>query len=389
MIGALAQLLSPHDPKQLEQAIERNERLHLHTNQAAEFAELLPWPMVNGLITTDLLVAGRIVAVRQGMSVPLDLLAPLNRSRGERELRAEALQDLCRQGISLVINKIGNLAPAIGRMDRLVERHLRTRAFTNAYVSFARDSAFGAHWDDHNVLVLQVAGRKRWWCYGQPHRFPVASPKFPSPGPVDLNRPVWEAVMEPGDVLFIPRGDVHRAEVLGDASIHLTVGLTPPRGADVLRWLAQKSLDEEFGRQDIHPLSTAEALARRAETLRAEFHRLVDGLDLSEFFADQDRNREAKPAPNIGLSSNIGAETRVLPALRRRMPLPEPTSKGAVIHAGGRRFTLSATELAIFALVDARGYASVAELGAEVRDAENAVSALARMGLVQLENGDA
>ena len=37
--------------------------------------------------------------------------------------------------------------------------------------------------------------------------------------------PTIDAVLRPGDALYLPRGFLHSAEALGDVSAHLTVGI--------------------------------------------------------------------------------------------------------------------------------------------------------------------
>ena len=42
---------------------------------------------------------------------------------------------------------------------------------------------------------------------------------------IATTEPTIDAVLRPGDALYLPRGFVHSAEALGDVSAHLTVGI--------------------------------------------------------------------------------------------------------------------------------------------------------------------
>ena len=72
--------------------------------------------------------------------------------------------------------------------------------------------------------MLQTAGRKRWRCYAPLGGFALPNECSGDLPQRALGEPVLEAVLEPGDVLFLPRGTVHQAVAEeGAASAHLTV----------------------------------------------------------------------------------------------------------------------------------------------------------------------
>ncbi len=290
-------------------------------------------------------------------------------------------------GLSLVVNDIDKLIPGIGALAAMVERHFRARASVNAYVSFRQDSAFGAHWDDHDVLVLQVHGRKRWFCYGKRDRYPMKGVAGPSKVG-ESEEPEWSAVLEPGDMLYIPRGDFHRAQVEDGHSLHLTIGLAFPRGDDVVRWLGRRCLEDEVFRRDISTLAGPEALATRQEELRAALHNAVDSLDLDRFLAMADRQRESLKALNLGLSDPLDASVAIRPMLRRRLPLPDDATQ---LRHGGVTTPLTAAERAVLAALFDRDASTLGALvealpDLPAQDISDAVSGLARKSLVLLSD---
>lgn len=101
----------------------------------------------------------------------------------------------------------------------------------NSYVTPAANTGFSAHYDVHDVFVVQVEGTKRWR---------LTEPVVAAPSrddPWDRHRgevaraaagaPYLEVTLEPGDVLYLPRGWIHAATALGELSIHLTFGVHP------------------------------------------------------------------------------------------------------------------------------------------------------------------
>jgi len=312
--AALRDFFHPIDPAEIAGAAADGRRLFGKTQGSQNFARLFPWATLTTLLTADALRKGQAIIARQGRPLPLEMVSTANGG-----LAPDAIQSLCDQGASLVLNQVDRQVPAIAAMNAMVERYLRCSIHTNAYASFNRESAFKAHFDPHDVLILQIHGRKRWWCYGQKARFPLKGHSFSTLE--ELPPAEWEGVLEPGDILYVPRGDVHRAMVEGPHSLHLTVTINPPTGSDVMAWLGRTLQREDIGRQYLPVLRGAPDRHAYQEELRAAFHRLVDSFDIDAFLADADRERAPCRPLSLGLSPSIGPDTIVQPALRRQVPL--------------------------------------------------------------------
>ncbi|HET6969955.1 MAG TPA: cupin domain-containing protein [Phenylobacterium sp.] len=80
------------------------------------------------------------------------------------------------------------------------------------------------HYDDHDILIVQLAGTKRWYVANRPSQLFNAW-KGISGNPPDLG--THDVVdMAPGDLMYLPRGTFHTVD--SDAfSVHLALGFTP------------------------------------------------------------------------------------------------------------------------------------------------------------------
>ncbi|WP_372502672.1 cupin domain-containing protein [Tistrella mobilis] len=356
----------------------------MKTGQAAACAGLLPWAGVNARLSAQALVDGEVSVMRAGREVPLEMLTRL--VGGQRVLLDAQLQALCQGGASLVLLAMHRHVQALAALAAMVERHVEAPVTINAYASFTRDGAFQIHRDGHDVLVVQIAGRKRWFCHGRRSEPPFGGETVDprrDPGP-----PEAEMVLAPGDLLFVPKGDYHRAEVAdaGGQSLHLTVAIQRPDGAEVLRWRLREMADRLAA-----PVPADRAgWAVYEAWLRTMLAELGDGLDFDRFQAAQAAARPLAGTTAIGLAT--GAEgpddvTLVQPALRRRPALPG--TGPAVIAAGGGTIRLEALDCAILALLLDRDAATMGDITAAL-PAEDpaalraAVAALARRGLVFL-----
>jgi bifunctional lysine-specific demethylase and histidyl-hydroxylase NO66 len=130
-------------------------------------------------------------------------------------------------GYTIVLGSIERFVRTIASLSHSIEVELNFTTQVNAYVTPPESQGFVAHYDEHDVLILQIWGSKIWHLYNgadlAPHQMcrqdPAATDALPPPTDVRL---------EVGDVLYLPRGRVHAAEATSEVSVHLTVGLHAP-----------------------------------------------------------------------------------------------------------------------------------------------------------------
>lgn len=110
--------------------------------------------------------------------------------------------------------------------------HLLARAFEVLLHQPVTCSAFWSrggmrapvHHDDHDLIVVQLRGDKRWYLSKKPSELPNTWPSIPGDAP-DLG-PHATIDMRPGDLLYLPRGTYHSVDS-DTESLHLAIGFTP------------------------------------------------------------------------------------------------------------------------------------------------------------------
>jgi len=79
-----------------------------------------------------------------------------------------------RNGASVVLPALHRTWPALNDLCAALETQLDHVPHANAYVTPGNAAGFTAHYDVHEVFVLQIAGKKRWSLYPPtiklPHR---------------------------------------------------------------------------------------------------------------------------------------------------------------------------------------------------------------------------
>ncbi|GBF91033.1 bifunctional lysine-specific demethylase and histidyl-hydroxylase [Raphidocelis subcapitata] len=144
---------------------------------------------------------------------------------GVGDAAAEELKTLHdEEGCTLQIHQPQRWEDATWRLMAALECQLGQLVGANAYLTPPGTQGLAPHHDDVELWIIQTAGTKRWRCYAPLEGFELPSLSSGDLPQEMLGEPVLEAVLRPGDVLYMPRGTIHQAVADGAAaSAHVTV----------------------------------------------------------------------------------------------------------------------------------------------------------------------
>lgn len=290
-----------------------------------KFANLLPWSQLNEILRRHRLDFPRLRLIQNGQSLPTS--SYLRHAVGGRRkvsiprLLPVELTEQLRQGATLVLDAVDELYQPLEELAEGLELFFHERIQINAYAGWRTSRGFDLHWDDHDVFIIQVAGRKRWGVYGMMRPYPLAQDSEANNRPTE--GPLWEATLQDGELLYIPRGWWHVATPLAEPTLHLTVGVHNRTGIDLLRWLTDRMRSSEVFRRDLPRFSSNDKRAAWAERLRQELLAGWDGGLLDRYFSDSDATVE----PRARLSLPWSPTPEILPRSRGtlvRLTAPRP-----------------------------------------------------------------
>ncbi|HEX8847100.1 MAG TPA: cupin domain-containing protein [Pyrinomonadaceae bacterium] len=291
-----------------------------------KFSHFLPWDQLNRILQQHRLDFPRLRLTRDGHRLPTD--AYLRHTTGVRHkvaiprLVPSKLTAELRLGATLVLDAVDELSEPVRELAEGLELFFREHVQVNAYAGWRTSKGFDLHWDDHDVFILQVTGRKRWRVYGATRPYPLTRDIEQARKPT-ADEPLWEETLADGDLLYIPRGFWHVAFPLDEPTLHLTVGLHNRTGLDLLRWLTDELRKVEIFRKDLPRFASASELEAHFENLRAELLAVWDADLLKRYFEAQDAGALARPS----LSLPWDATLEILPAaknVRVRLNAPRP-----------------------------------------------------------------
>jgi hypothetical protein len=187
----------------------------------------------------------------------------------------------------------------------------------NAYITPPQNRGFDDHYDVHDVFVLQIEGTKRWIIHEPVHTDPLRDQPW-----TDRRSTVAEAakgeayidtVLEPGDVLYLPRGWLHAAQAQGEVSIHLTLGIhnwTRYALAEQLAQAALASLGDDPGMRRTLPLGV-DGPNGEIDVVRERLAAAVAEAETSSLF-HRTRRGQGRPAP-LGPLAQLAAVDSLSP----------------------------------------------------------------------------
>jgi ribosomal protein L16 Arg81 hydroxylase len=388
MIHRLRDLVAPMSEAEFLESFTRKHRLLVKTTQPDRFASLLSWATINHLIDADVVRSSEYRLLLKGQMVP----EPMYRRGQDERLQPDMLQQLAAQGVSIVLDGIDKYVPSIATLADAIERRIGHTVWVNCYITFGTASAFKPHYDTHDVLAVQVYGAKRWRGYG----LPIAHPQEDFPPRVERQNiaygdQVWEELLEPGDMLYIPRGEAHDAVGEVKPSVHLTIGIQGPNGIDLLNWMAQRARNNVVFRMDLTRVGGEEPLHSHGLVLKRHLHELIDQLSIDAFLDDADQKRSPRVRLNLGLDSVLKPDTWLAPTPRRRIASAADTGGEVKLTVGGKAIRLSADAGRTLHLLlenDGISFAALAEklvMTAEDSRLRQTVVELVAKGLVAVE----
>jgi ribosomal protein L16 Arg81 hydroxylase len=141
-------------------------------------------------------------------------------------LNRRSLPGIFGQGFTLNLNAVETALPAVSDLCTGLGRELDRLVSANVYLTPPSSYGLASHFDEHDVIVLQLQGEKDWQVFGRQADQPTA-PQNVQP----IGSPLLAVTLRQGDSLYVPRGFVHSVATTAKQSLHITLGIYPLRGA--------------------------------------------------------------------------------------------------------------------------------------------------------------
>ena len=276
--STLEQLVAPLSEHEFLDLL-RQRRLTLLRGANDRYAAWLGWEAFRRLIERGEYSreSSHIRVAKESLDVPRR-----NWETGDK-VDVDKLEYYLAKGFGLHFNHIEPYVPPLCALCDQIKSRLFEMANASLMITSGADGLFKLHYDDSDGFMVQIEGTKRWRIFGPTATHPM--PGMPtSARPKD--EPLFDEVLEPGDVLVLPAGYWHHCQAGPGRSVHLAIGFTPPTGWHAVRALTSELLAQERFRR---PLTRLKGPAETAE-LEAELKKYLiertNQLNLDAFVAN-------------------------------------------------------------------------------------------------------
>lgn len=234
--------------------------LHIPAGDRSSKSAILNWSDFNRLLgQTTLWRSDNLLLMRNYVAVPPEQYCHVVATPSGDILRPwpQKVEVFLSCGASLIANDVMPAHAPLMDLGEVLSRVFAARVSANLYCSFQGVRAFGTHFDNHDVIVVQTEGSKVWNLYENRADNPV---KFL---PDDANSRLWfeqtrgalmtKITLRAGDVLYVPRGWYHDALATDGPSLHVTFSISPMHGQNLLAVLNTEAMKDPEYRAYVPP----------------------------------------------------------------------------------------------------------------------------------------
>ena len=275
--STLAELVSPLADAEFLQLLHSRELAFRQGSKGDRFAPLVGWGALRKMIEVGNhpKKPDDIRVTKESAVVPPDQW-----STGGK-IDTAKLDEFLAKGYSVVVVRIEPHVPALAAICDEIKTRTKDGSFVGVVVtSSASVGAFKTHYDPEDLIIVQVEGTKRWQIFGPVVSNPVRG--MPKQTLQDAKL-IFDEVLEPGDLLFVPGGNWHHCESGLSTSVHLGFFIIPPTGWHAVNSAMRSLMSEDLFRT---PLTRPDGTPS-LETLESEVkNRLIERigeLNLADF----------------------------------------------------------------------------------------------------------
>lgn len=215
---SLQWLLNPVQPEDFLKNFWESQPLVINRKEDLYWQALLSLDTIDNIISS---LNSKFPDIRIANSK--EPVAPENYVVEDGLINVAKLYQYYSNGSTLILNQLQKRVPSLAYLCRAMEQEFSMPFQTNIYLTPPDSQGFGAHYDTHDVFILQIAGSKHWRIYNRPIENPLINQDFMD-GDYEIGEPIQEFDLHPGDLVYIPRGVVHDAVTGKDESLHITFG---------------------------------------------------------------------------------------------------------------------------------------------------------------------
>lgn len=234
------EILSPVPAQQFIDDFWEQKPLHISRPDYRHFAGLLSINELESALSSQQFTFPSVQLSRANQPVAVD-----DYTDSEQRIVLSRLAQHYQEGATVVFSSAHQSVTALSELTRRVQSALQLRSQANVYLSPPGRQGFNAHFDSHDVFVLQVSGSKTFRFYEGGVELPFSENSFSAEN-CEVGELTEEIQLNSGDTLYIPRGLIHDAvSDESQPSLHITLGVYALTMRSLLQEIVQLACEKD------------------------------------------------------------------------------------------------------------------------------------------------
>lgn len=254
---SLNKLLKFHSKKDFFQTYFEKKALFISSKNKQKDINVFDFKDLDQVLSTHKISYPFLKVFKEGVEISRKNFETRTDSNGSLYIDIPKVIEYFSAGNSLILNRIDRLSSKLNSFSRRLEVDLNMKVESNLYLTPANNYGFDIHFDAHDVFVIQLEGSKIWTLYESEIHL-ITDELRVSKRSQESFIEKSKHLLQKGDVLYIPRGTYHQAKSTVETSMHLTVGLHPLLGYQLINQLAVKAQEELFFRKSVPSVNSSE-----------------------------------------------------------------------------------------------------------------------------------
>ncbi len=388
---ALGWLLHPYSIKHFKENYYERAPLLIQRSSPSYYESIFSLKAVDEILYGDSLAPHDLRIAKSGQEVMLNSYVRMVQRIDPHTKKMNWIQlidpyrvgSLFSHGCTLELEDLRGHCASIAKLLSRLERFFCHDMFAASFLTPPNSQGFDLHFDTGDNLILQIDGRKRWRIYQPAIELPLEQFQGHDRKKHQAGALLLDIQLEPGDMLYMPRGTFHEAEANADEhSLHVSINLLPVRWHAVLGQILTKAATEHV----MLRRSTASALdhEKLVEVLLEaisplNLHRTA--LELESRFAEGHRHPlDGHITQILGINSlTMDSLVSIREGALYRLTT---ASASSILECAGTKITLPKDASAVIGELESGGPVSVRKLLERSEDALLIVRRLITSGLL-------
>eukprot|EP01111_Echinosteliopsis_oligospora_P007190 TRINITY_DN2189_c0_g1_i1.p1 TRINITY_DN2189_c0_g1~~TRINITY_DN2189_c0_g1_i1.p1 ORF type:complete len:516 (-),score=147.71 TRINITY_DN2189_c0_g1_i1:12-1559(-) len=212
-------LIAPHDSDDFFENYWEKKHLVIRRTEPGYFSGIFTKDDIDSMLRESCLKYTVNLDITNYINGQRETLNPVGRAY------APVVWKHYREGCSIRLLNPQAFHEGLWKLLATLQEHFGCFVGANTYLTPSGAQGFSPHYDDVDVFILQTEGSKRWRLYNPPEEADAlarnASRNYEQS---EIGEPIEEVTLNPGDLLYMPRGTVHQAvSPPGTHSLHVTL----------------------------------------------------------------------------------------------------------------------------------------------------------------------